>query len=218
MQQAPNYPEQEQIRRETLPQQSRYQAPMPANLGAGPADLSPAAERQGGALAWSDWVRWGPIWGGFFTILSTLAVLGALGTAISLTIWGPTTSTAFDYAWAIFSGVVAYFLGGWVTARAAGVRGLGAAVLNSALAWALSLVAILALVLIGAGNVISVIGGNLYLLLRVSASGVTRADIASTLAQTAWITFVSLVIGLILAVCGGIVGMRSFPMRRARTL
>jgi hypothetical protein len=54
--------------------------------------------------------------------------------------------------------VLAYFLGGWVAARAAGVGGLGSALLNAVLTWALSLVALLLVVLLGAGNAFGVLG------------------------------------------------------------
>ena len=161
-------------------------------------------------------MRWGPIWSGFFTIVATLVVLGALGAAIGLTVWGATTNSAFVYGWAIFTGVVAYFLGGWVTARSAGVAGSGAALLNAGLAWALSLIAILALVIIGAGNVVGFLGSNLYLLLHSSTIQTTPSNVAGTIAQTAWITFISLVIGLILAMIGGLVGSRSLQARQVR--
>jgi hypothetical protein len=211
MQQAPEYQEQGQLRREYIPQQ-----PNPVYQGQQAPGGPAAVNRQVGPLSWSDWVRWGPIWSGFFTIISTLAILGALGAGIALTAWGPNPSTAFNYAWLIFTGVVAYFLGGFVTARAAGVGGAGPAMLNGGLAWALSLVAILGLVIIGAGNVVGFIGNNLYLLLHTSVNGVTPSQVTGTLAETAWITFASLVIGLILAIVGGLAGARNLSTRWSR--
>ena len=212
MQEAPNYNESEPVRRDYVPQQPYYQQPVPPNRGAVPASQA-TTDGRAGPLAWSDWVRWGPIWSGFFTIFATLLVVGSLGAAIAFTIWRATPPTAFGYGWAILTGIVAYLLGGWVTSRSAGIADIGAAILNGGLVWALSLVAILLLVLFGLGNAIGFIGNNLTLLLRTSAAG-APANVAGTVAQTAWITFVSLVIGLILAIVGAVVGMRSKEVGR----
>ncbi len=233
MQQAPDYRDQEQVRREYTPQQpnTAYQggpADAPAvpnrqaeavnasevpNRQAGPANASMAANDRVGPGSWSDWVRWGPIWSGFFTIVSVLAILGALGTAIALSVWHSSANNAFAYGWSILTGIIAYFLGGWVTARAAGVGGTGPAILNAGLTWALSLVAILVVAIFGAGSAFGFLGGNLTMLLRGgpgTASG--------TLAQTAWISFASLVIGLILAMIGGFVGARRISNLRGTHL
>jgi hypothetical protein len=156
-------------------------------------------------------VRWGPIWSGFFTIVATLAILGALGTAIALSVWGSAGNNAFAYGWSILTGIIAFFLGGWVTARSAGVGGSGPAMLNAGLTWALSLVILLAVAVIGAGSAFGFLGGNLTTLLRGGGGPTT-----GSLTQTAWISFASLVIGLILAIVGGLVGARRLPaMHRA---
>lgn len=207
MQQAPSYNEPEQARRDYVPQQRYPQTPV--NAGAGGAPVT--GEHRTAPVSWTDWVRWGPIWGGFFTILSTLAILGSLGTAIGVSVWHADIPSAFTYGWFIMTGIIAYLLGGFVTSRASGVAGLGAAILNGGLAWALSLVALIVLVIFGAGNLIGFLGSNLAVVLRGVAAGpgITPGDIATT----AWITFASLVIGLILAIIGAIMGMRALSMR-----
>jgi hypothetical protein len=209
MQQAPEYREQDQLRREYVPQQPGpgYQEQPAAGAPAGAAGMT-AAGRHVGPVSWSDWVRWGPIWSGFFTILSTMAVLGALGAAIAFSVWGSSPNNAFVYGWSIMTGIIAYFLGGWITARAAGVSGSGPAMLNAGLTWALSLVAILVVALFGIGNAFGFIGSNLSTLLR--GPGPTSGSVA----QTAWITFATLVIGLILALIGGLAGARRLTARR----
>jgi hypothetical protein len=153
-------------------------------------------------MAWSDWVRWGPIWAGLLTIVATLAVLGSLGAALALSIWGPNPNTAFNYGWSIFTGVVAYFLGGWVTARTAGVTGVSPAVLNAAMAWALSLAAMFLLAFVSAGRVDMLTGG------------LTPALTTAQTATASWVTFATLVIGLILAMIGGAVGSHRLEWRR----
>jgi hypothetical protein len=208
MQQAPSYNEPEQVRRDYVPQQ-QYSPQTPAGAGTGGAAVT--GERRIAPLSWTDWVRWGPIWAGFFTILSTLAIIGSLGTAIGVSVWHASIPSAFSYGWFIMTGIIAYLLGGYVTSRASGVAGLGAAILNGGLAWALSLVALIVLVLIGAGNIIGIFGYNLAVILRGGAAGpgITPGNIATT----AWVTFASLVIGLILAIIGAIAGMRALSMR-----
>ncbi|HEY7350642.1 MAG TPA: hypothetical protein VH599_20195 [Ktedonobacterales bacterium] len=215
MQQAPGYQEQEPLRREYIPQQPNV--PNVPAQGQQPPGVSAASKSQAGPLAWSDWVRWGPIWSGFFTIVATLAVIGALGTAIGSTVWG-SVPTAFVYGWGILTGIVAYFLGGWVTARAAGVRGVGAAILNSALAWALSLVAILVLVVIGAGGILGFMGANIAVILRTPGGiGAPTMTMGGNMASTAWAMFTALMIGLILAVLGGIAGSRPLQGWRGKS-
>jgi hypothetical protein len=205
MQQAPSYNEPEQVRRDYVPQQPQYQTP----AGAGAAGAPVTGERRVAPLSWSDWVRWGPIWAGFFTILSTLAIIGSLGTAIGISVWHAGVPSPFSYGWFIMTGIIAYLLGGFVTSRASGVAGLGAAILNGGLAWALSLVALIVLVLIGAGNLIGIFGYNLAVVLRGVGPGITPGNVATT----AWVTFASLVIGLILAIIGAVAGMRALALR-----
>jgi hypothetical protein len=201
MQQAPEYREQDQPRREYIPPQ-----PPPAYQGQPVSGASAAGARQQvGPLAWSDWVRWGPIWSGFFAIVSTLVVLGALGSGIGWSVWHGGIPAAFAIGWSIFTGIIAYLLGGWVTARSAGVSGVGAAILNSALAWALSLIAFLVVAIVGAGNVFGT---------RIGV--MTTAGSTGGAATAAWTTFATLVIGLILAIIGGLVGAHLPALRRQR--
>jgi hypothetical protein len=209
MQQAPGYQGQEPVRREYTPQQppQGYEAQQAPGASAARAAPTPARTEP---LSWGDWVRWGPIWAGFLTVISTLAILGALGAGISLTVWGAGGNNAFNYGWAILTGIVAYFLGGWVAGRTLGVAGRGAGMLNGGLVWALSLLAVLALAVIGASSAIGAVGINLGV-----AVGPTRGT-AGMAAQGAWISFVTFVIGLILAMLGGLVGARSLPARGAR--
>ncbi len=217
MQQAPEYREQDQLRQEPLRREYTPQQPNTAYQG-GPADASAVSNRQAGRAnaaaasdrvapaSWSDWVRWGPIWSGFFTIVSVLAIIGSLGAAIAFSVWHASPNNAFAYGWSIMTGIIAYFLGGWVTARAAGVAGTGAAVLNAGLTWALSLIAILVVTIYGAGSAFGLLGSNLSVLLH-GGPGVTNGSLATT----GWVTFVSLVIGLILAMLGGMLGARRLP-------
>lgn len=208
MQQAPGYQDQEAIRsrREYTPQQPApgYE-PQQTQGVAGPTTPATGASGRAAPLALTDWVRWGPIWAGFLTVISVLAILGALGTAISLSVWGPGGNNAFNYGWAILIGIIAYFLGGWMAARSAGVSGTGPALLNGGLVWALSLLALLVLVVVGASSAVGAVGGNLG-----NALGMTRGT-TGVAKSAAWVSFVTLVIGLCLSMLGGLVGARHLP-------
>ncbi len=210
MQQAPGYQDQE-LRRDYSPM-DRPAVPgtTPTASGAAPMEYGAARTGEHASMAWSDWVRWGPIWAGLLTIIATLSVIGALGAAIAFSVWGANPNNAFVYGWSILTGIIAYVLGGWVTARTAGVTGIGPAVLNAALAWALSLVALFVIALYGAGNAIGFIGNNLGQALGKPSPGM----VAGSAAQAAWITFATLVIGLILAMIGGAIGARRLEWRR----
>jgi hypothetical protein len=85
-----------------------------------------------------DRVRWGPILAGTFAALTTLAILGTLGAAIGLSSYDRGQDDPRNFAmasgvWGIISTIIAFALGGWVTARAAAVRGRSNGFLNGAL-------------------------------------------------------------------------------------
>lgn len=126
-----------------------------------------------------DQVRWGPIIAGIFTALATLITLSVLGLAIGLSSFdaGDAASTFGIGAgiWGAISALIAFFLGGYMAARAAAMRGFGSGILQGAMVW---LVAIPLLVyLLGSG-----IGATLR-----TAGGVvgTAAEVAAPVAGAA---------------------------------
>lgn len=86
-----------------------------------------------------DRVRWGPIWAGLFTALSTLALLGVLGLAVGFSSYDAGDNIrAFGVGagwWAAISALVAFFVGGMISARTAAVPGRGEGVLQGAMVW-----------------------------------------------------------------------------------
>jgi hypothetical protein len=74
-----------------------------------------------------DRVRWGPILAGTFVALTALAVLSVLGAAIGLSAYDrgddPRTFAAGAGIWGLISMILAFGLGGWVTARSVAIRG-----------------------------------------------------------------------------------------------
>jgi hypothetical protein len=83
----------------------------------------------------TDRVRWGPILAGTFAALTALAVLSTLGTAIGLSAYDPGQDDPRNFAraggiWGVLSLILAFAFGGWLTARAAAVKGRGNGMLN----------------------------------------------------------------------------------------
>jgi hypothetical protein len=87
----------------------------------------------------TDRVRWGPIIAGLFAAISTLVVLAVLGAAVAGTAYDPGDSArSFGIGagiWGAISALLAFFIGGWLAARSAAVRGHGAGLLNGAMVW-----------------------------------------------------------------------------------
>jgi hypothetical protein len=86
-----------------------------------------------------DRVRWGPIWAGLFTALSTLAILSVLGLAIGFSSYDANDNIrAFGVGagwWTAISALLAFFVGGMVSARTAAVPGRSEGILQGAMVW-----------------------------------------------------------------------------------
>lgn len=86
-----------------------------------------------------DRVRWGPIWAGLFTALSTLAVLSVLGLAIGFSSYDANDNIrAFGVGagwWTALSALLAFFVGGMISARTAAVPGRSEGVLQGSMVW-----------------------------------------------------------------------------------
>src|SRR5688500_1399819 len=83
----------------------------------------------------TDRIRWGPILAGTFAALTALAVLSTLGTAIGLSAYDPGQDDPRNFAraggiWGVLSLILAFAFGGWLTARAAAVKGRSNGMLN----------------------------------------------------------------------------------------
>ncbi len=91
----------------------------------------------------TDRVRWGPIFAGLVAALSLLALLSVLGVAVGLSAYDANDDTSrFRVGagiWGAISMLLAFFFGGWLTARTAALRGTHNGVLNGALVWAIAI-------------------------------------------------------------------------------
>jgi hypothetical protein len=116
-----------------------------------------------------DRVRWGAIFAGLLTALTTLLVLNLLGLAIGLTTVNAAQATAQGGAppdlgrntgiWAAVSGILAFLLGGYVAGRTGAVFDRGWGALNGAMVFLVGVPITLWLASQGIGAVLGSIGG-----------------------------------------------------------
>jgi hypothetical protein len=109
-----------------------------------------------------DRVRWGPIWAGLITAIATFVVLTVAAIAIGAQAVdsgadGETAGIAGGIASAVVA-LLAFFAGGFIAARTAGVIGRGYGALNGFLVWALGVVIILGLAALGLGSLFGASG------------------------------------------------------------
>jgi hypothetical protein len=185
-----------------------------------------------------DRIRWGPILAGLVTALSTLVVLSVLGLAVGLTAYEPGDRLQ-DFGigagiWGAVSTILAFLLGGWLAAYTSVVRGRGNGLLNGAMVWAVSIPLILYLLGAGVGTMLNVGTGVATAAAPVIAEQATPAGADATAAtaqaeaqqqvtpqtvaaatddasQAAWGTLIALLLGLIAAAAGGLLGARTEP-------
>jgi hypothetical protein len=178
-----------------------------------------------------DRVRWGPVWAGLLAALAALLLLSLFGVAVGLTAAtgdpngaaGAAANNGNNYAvgagiWAVISAVIAFFIGGFVAASTTRIRGKDTGWINGAMVWALSLPILLWLAGSGAVGFLNAIGFNLQGFANTVSNAVTNpaatdpatVQRATDAARTgAWWALVALILGLIAAGLGGLLGERS---------
>jgi hypothetical protein len=115
-----------------------------------------------------DRVRWGPVWAGFFTALTSLVLLSLLGAAIGLAALDvqnaasqnnlPSGTSTAAAVWGALSGLVAFFLGGFVAGRTAAVFDRKWGAWNGALVFLMGLPVTLLLASMGLGSLLGTVG------------------------------------------------------------
>lgn len=198
----------------------------------------------------TDRVRWGPIIAGLFAALSTLAVLTVLGIAVAGSAYDPGDSArAFGIGagiWSAISALIAFFIGGWLSARSAAVRSAGSGVLNGAMVWVVAIPLMLYMIMGGIGSLFHATTTAVSTGAQAT-SNMNRQDLqdqaqtasakiqatgqqvanqaqqpenqreaARTTAKGAWGTLVSLLLGLAAAAFGGYAGSGMHNRGRTR--
>jgi hypothetical protein len=154
-------------------------------------------------------ISWGAVFGGTFVALGIWILLHTLGLAAGLTAIDPESPGSLRGVaigagiWSIVAPLIALFAGGWVTSRTAGVIDRTTGALHGAVMWGLTTVAGALLVGMALASVIAA-GAHLgRRALRVAAPAAPSLSFDRVL----WGIFFAVLLGLISAVAGGLVGV-----------
>lgn len=182
-------------------------------------------------------VQFGPIVAGVLTAIATLLILTVLGLAIGTSALEPRdvgegigTGAAI---WGVISALIAFFLGGWVAAKTAAVAGAGSGLINGLMVGAAIIALVLWLTGSGVSGILGTLGSNIGDITSVVQEETGSADAAQqeaeqaqeqvaeqvaqvnpesafeTVRDAAWGTLAGLVLPLIAAGGGGLVGHNS---------
>jgi hypothetical protein len=179
-------------------------------------------DREGGgellAPARRDSVRWGPIWAGLITALTTFLLLQLCAIGIGLVDVGPGSDGGGGWVPALI-GLIAFFVGGLIAGLTSAIRGPGPGLLNGFMVWALGTVLILLLSVLGLGQLFGALGnvagqvgpgalGNAADSARGAAPNVSAQEAASALRTGAIGAFFGLLFSALASMLGGLLGGR----------
>ncbi len=170
-------------------------------------------------------VQWGPIIAGVLTAIATLLILTVLGLAIGTSALEP-REVGSDVAtgaaiWGGLSAIIAFFLGGWVAAKTAAVGGGGSGLINGLMVGVTILALLLWLTGSGLAGLIGTLGSNIGDIANVAQGTVLQSpqqaqaqvelqvdpqQAFDTVSDSAWGTLAGLVLPLIAAAVGGLLG------------
>ena len=182
-----------------------------------------------------DRVRWAAVLTGLVVALMTVTLLSVLGLAIGLTIGTPgnisSTLGVGAGVWSAISILIALVAGGWAAARTAAVPGRTNGALNGAMVWVATIPLVFILLGSGIATLAAVAGSAVTTgaqlaapLTGQSANGPSLAATAQALigqsvpantasaigtgSLAAWGTLLALLLGLVAATVGGLLGAR----------
>jgi hypothetical protein len=166
-----------------------------------------------------DRVRWAAVLTGLFAALATLTLWSVLGLAIGLAIVTPGTTTGAlgigAGAWSAIGALIGLVVGGWAAARTAAVPGRANGALNGAMVWLATIPLVLYLLGSGIASFEPIASGIVATGAQIAAQlvGQVAPENAPTIAITgdlaAWGTLFALLLGLVAATFGGLMGARS---------
>jgi len=164
-----------------------------------------------------DSTRWGPIWAGLITAVTTFLLLQLLAIGLGLVGVGP-NSTGSTWVPAII-GLIAFFTGGSVAGMTSAIRGAGTGLLNGFLVWALGTVLIVLLSALGLGQIFGALGnvvGQLGALQQIQQGGIPQgapnldpSQVAQAVRTGAIAAFFGLLVSALASMLGGLLGGRS---------
>ena len=177
------------------------------------------------ASARRDSIRWGPIWAGLITALTTFLLLQLLAIGLGLVDVGPGTDGGGGWVPGLI-GLIAFFTGGAVAGMTSAIRGPGSGLLNGFMVWALGTVLILLLSALGLGQLFGALGnvagqvgpgalGSAAQSAQGAAPNVSPQEAEQALQTGAIGAFFGLLLSALAAMLGGLLGGRgSDPIGR----
>jgi hypothetical protein len=161
-------------------------------------------------------LRWGPIWAGLLTAIGLFFLLTLVAVTIGLQAapgMEPTEDeTGFVAVLATSAiGLISFFVGGFVASWSAGLADQGRSLLNGFLVWALWLVAVIVLALLGLGSFVGAAGevfGQLAVDRAIDAPAMNVDDLTTIVRDGAWQTLLIMLLTAAAAALGGVVGAR----------
>lgn len=171
----------------------------------------------------NDRVRWGSIWAGLFTTVTSMLLLGIAGVAIGLASVDPNAAAQGGITpeaglaagiWGGVAAVIAFFLGGYLAGRSAAVFSRGWGAVNGALVFVVAIPVMLLLATMGLGGLLGSLGNlvpNVNPAAIAPAGGMPSVDVAATTAAVrdgAWGTLIGAILALGAAAAGGAAGAR----------
>ncbi|MBA3265886.1 MAG: hypothetical protein H0T14_05855 [Nocardioidaceae bacterium] len=170
-----------------------------------------------------DGVRWGPIWAGLLTALTTFLLLELLFYSLGWLTLDPGETDSGDSR-GLVTGIlalVAFFIGGLIAGMTAIWKGLFSGLLHGFMVWALGVVAFIALTFFGGSALLGSFGdltnqlgvGPQEVQSTTSVTDTEAEEISSTAKDAATPAFWGLFLPLAAAMLGGLIGSKIWPRR-----
>jgi hypothetical protein len=186
-----------------------------------PEETVEVRQNQPDIVARRDSTRWGPVWAGLITALTTFLLLEllALGTGLLSINLDPNVVNQTSAWVSAIIGLIAFFTGGSVAGMTSAVRGAATGLLNGFLVWALGTVLILLFSALGLGQIFGALGnvaGQLGVVQGLVQGGanvpnpnIDPQQVLSAVRSGALWAFFSLLISAAAAALGGWLGGRT---------
>ncbi|HZG92061.1 MAG TPA: hypothetical protein VEZ42_17760 [Pseudonocardia sp.] len=165
-----------------------------------------------------DRIRWGAVWTGALTALTVYLVLQLLFFALG---WLDLGDEGNGTTRAIVSGVlalIAFFIGGAAAGASALWRRANDGMVNGIVAWAVSVVGLLAFGLLGGGALAGALADTVgqFVDLQSIGADVNVAEATQAAQQTAGWAALGLGLSMVAAALGGLIGAKLWPGRDER--
>lgn len=196
-----------EVRQETVIHEQERQRPV--NVPQQPVNVALPPERR-------DQVRWGPVWAGLITALSTFLLLELLSFGLGWLTPGNNAGTSTG-VWSGIIGLIAFFLGGLVAGATAMWKHPGTGLLHGAMVWALGLVSIILISTLGGGALFGSVADTLARVANLSRADIPNVDAAqalSTARSGARWGVLGLALSLAAAALGGLTGAKMWPRNK----